>query len=118
MKLYHNWILVDAGLYDSIYQCTRCKKRHMQSVDNPESRAPQEGCTPSPKEISVEIKRLQKQIAKLEGDVNQLRACCTHPNVKKKHGSNTGNWCPQDDCYWTDFDCPDCGKHWTEDGSL
>lgn len=113
----HNWEVVDAGEYDSIHQCTRCKRRVMVSVDNPSSNPPEGGCIPSTKEIAAEVKRLEKQIVKLQREVCTLQTICTHPNLKKKHGSNTGNYDPSCDCYWTEFDCPDCGRRWTEDGS-
>jgi hypothetical protein len=46
---------------------------------------------------------------------NQIQ--CTHPAVVKHHHSDVGNWSKADDCYWTDFECPDCGKRWSEEGS-
>ncbi len=113
----HRWEIVDAGEYDSIHRCVVCKKRHLVSIDNPASMPPKEGCVPSTAEIKKEVAKLESNIAKLQGDIAALRALCKHPNLKKKHGANTGNYDPMADCYWTDFDCPDCGKRWTEDGS-
>lgn len=46
---------------------------------------------------------------------NQMR--CEHPAVIKHHQSDTGNWSKADDMYWTDFECPDCGKRWSEEGT-
>jgi hypothetical protein len=42
---------------------------------------------------------------------------CLHENVTKTHRSNTGNYDPSADCYWTEFICNDCDKRWSEDGS-
>ncbi len=44
-----------------------------------------------------------------------LKESCTHPNATGEHGSNTGNWCSQDDSYWISCSCPDCGKRWRID---
>lgn len=71
----------------------------------------------NPVEIKAAIEAKELLIAKIEGEIADLRAKCPHPNLTKKHGANTGNWCRLDDCYWTDFNCPDCGKRWREDGS-
>lgn len=53
----------------------------------------------------------------VRGKIDSIRRSCKHPNVKKTHKSSTGNYCPQDDVYWTEFKCPDCGSEWSEDGS-
>lgn len=52
-----------------------------------------------------------------EGEIASIQRMCEHPRVKKEHKASTGNWCPQDDTYWTEFKCPDCYKQWHEDGS-
>lgn len=43
-----------------------------------------------------------------------LRAKCPHTNVKKEHKSGGGGWSTQE-TYWINFNCPDCGRFWTED---
>lgn len=48
-------------------------------------------------------------------DLDTLREICEHPNVSKRHGNNSGY---DYDHYWTDFNCPDCKKSWTVDGSV
>ena len=59
----------------------------------------------------------QEQIAKLQNEIIKIQLKCSHKNANKKHGANTGNYDPTCDRYWTEFDCPDCGKRWSEDGS-
>ncbi len=46
----------------------------------------------------------------------QLQALCVHPAhaVQIEHGSNTGNYDPSADSYWTDYKCCLCDKRWTE----
>lgn len=68
--------------------------------------------------IVAEVEKINRKIKKWQQLLTEVRAVCSHPNVIKTHGANTGNWCPQDDCYWTDFKCPDCGKIWRLEGSL
>lgn len=60
---------------------------------------------------------IHKEIADLKTRLKRIQTKCLHPNVKKEHGANTGNYDPSADCYWTTFECPDCGKYWREDGS-
>lgn len=45
----------------------------------------------------------------------ELQTLCQHPNVIKKHESDTGNWDRSQDCYWISYRCPDCDKRWTVD---
>lgn len=49
--------------------------------------------------------------------IRDLRNSCPHNEVSKWHESDTGNWCPQDDRYWTNYRCEVCGKTWSQDGS-
>jgi hypothetical protein len=64
------------------------------------------------------IHAYEKEIDKLENKIRRLQDNCKHKNVVKTHRGNTGNWDPNDDCYWTEFDCPECEKHWRENGSI
>ncbi len=74
--------------------------------------------TLAPHVIRAQRLRLQKAILAKHTALAELQEACTHPSVTKKHGSNTGNYDPSADWYWTDFDCPDCAKRWTKEGSL
>lgn len=44
-----------------------------------------------------------------------LQASCPHSGHLFKYRSNTGNYSPSDDSYWTEHTCDDCGKYWTEE---
>ena len=46
--------------------------------------------------------------------IRALRDSCPHNDVDRQHHSDTGNWCPQDNAYWTECKCFVCGKTWTE----
>lgn len=49
------------------------------------------------------------------GKITQYQSECSHGNHVKIAKSDTGNWCPQDDSYWYEITCQDCGKYWHED---
>jgi hypothetical protein len=63
---------------------------------------------------------LKQKIKELQDQINVIQAKCSHPDeaVEKKHDSNTGNYDPSNDCYWTNLHCHLCDKHWTVDGSV
>lgn len=53
------------------------------------------------------------QIARDE--IREIQHNCVHEGLLGKYGANTGNYCKQDDSYWVEFMCPNCGKYWSED---
>lgn len=53
-------------------------------------------------------------IEELYKEIKEVQAVCTHKGLVGKYGADTGNYCSQDDSYWVDFTCPECGKKWTE----
>lgn len=57
MKYKHKWeVLGDPGMYDTLYQCTVCEEKNMESADSMATWNPKYGCVP-PKE-QHHIKRL------------------------------------------------------------
>lgn len=50
--------------------------------------------------------------------LRQLQVECPHVNKTGVYKGNTGNWCSQDDSYWIDAKCPDCGKSWMIDSEM
>lgn len=82
--------------------------------------------------LLIEINKKKAKIVKLESEIRALQDSCRHNTerdafgrhvtyrdyVAKVHRSNTGNWCPADDCYWTECHCTLCDKKWTEEGSV
>jgi hypothetical protein len=65
------------------------------------------------KTIKERYDQLIKRLNRVQNELLELKEECHHPNVIKKHGSNTGHLCRTDDEYWTDYKCPDCGKFWS-----
>lgn len=68
-------------------------------------------------EVRASYRDIKVRLNWVEGELALLQSECAHPSVVKEHKSNVGNYDPSNDCYWTVFDCPDCHKHWTEEGS-
>jgi hypothetical protein len=65
------------------------------------------------------VEEIKNEISELYAKLKNIQSECSHPSdcITKKHGSDTGNWDRNEDCYWTDFHCSLCDKKWTEDGS-
>lgn len=60
---------------------------------------------------------IESRIAYWKNQRTIFQSQCPHGDVTKTHKSNTGNYDPSADCYWTDFHCNDCDKRWSEEGS-
>lgn len=65
--------------------------------------------------ITERIEKARRKITKWSKEIYAAQAECEHPDLTGKYGSNTGNWCEQDDSYWLDLWCPTCGKRWSVD---
>ncbi len=61
------------------------------------------------------IKELQNtikpEVDRLFGEIKELMAKCDHKNFTNKKGGNFGNQSEEDNIYWVDVFCNDCG--WT-----
>lgn len=66
------------------------------------------------------VEQLKIEMGEIQVKINKIQEACSHPEgaVTKRHGSNTGNYDPGADEYWTDFHCELCLKYWTKEGSL
>ena len=60
---------------------------------------------------------IHKKLEHYADELAKLQKSCKHPNVTHEHHSNTGNYDPSADCYWTEYHCPDCWAHWTENST-
>jgi hypothetical protein len=65
-----------------------------------------------PKQIQRKTKVIHDKCIDLNKQLVELQELCQHPDLNKQHGSNTGNYDPSVDIYWTDYFCPDCNKSW------
>lgn len=52
---------------------------------------------------------IRPEIEKLSKEIRDLQKKCGHKNFTTKKGANTGNWCEEDNIYWVDVRCSDCG---------
>jgi hypothetical protein len=60
------------------------------------------------------IQHLKMQLAEIQAKIEQIQTECSHPESVRTRvpGSDTGNWCRQDDEYWYDHTCGLCEKQW------
>lgn len=66
--------------------------------------------------MNKEVERIRRKISKWQKELYFYQdSICEHKDVVKKAGASTGGYDPNDDRYWYDYDCPDCGKHWRVD---
>ena len=64
------------------------------------------------KRIRDEVQKLKSSISKAANRIIDIQKECPHLNVIQEYKSDTGNYCKQDDEYWINNSCPDCGKFW------
>lgn len=66
------------------------------------------------------IEEIDAEIAQLSQEKSSIQEECTHPPLclRYKYCSNTGNYDPHNDCYWTELRYTLCGKRWNEEGSV
>lgn len=70
------------------------------------------------KKIELKINELFTLKQQIDTKIKELQDKCKHAGAIKTHRSDTGNYDPMDDCYWTEFECKICKKYWREDGSV
>jgi hypothetical protein len=65
----------------------------------------------------MKVQTLKSEIKELQAKIEKIQSECSHPESARKEtrGSDTGNWCPQDNSYWIDVECGLCEKRWRED---
>jgi hypothetical protein len=73
------------------------------------------GRTMKPAQIRRKLARIQKHQERWDLAEKQLKELCSHPDTSKKHCGDTGNWDRNQDSYWIEYRCPDCGKFWSVD---
>lgn len=65
----------------------------------------------------MSISALKKQVELIYDQIKEIQDECSHPTAAMVivNKSNTGNYDPSEDCYWTEFHCTLCDKKWSED---
>lgn len=63
------------------------------------------------------IQEYKEQIEKLQSKIVEIQDWCSHPKaaLTSVNKSDTGNYDPSCDSFWTEFHCGLCEKRWTED---
>lgn len=64
------------------------------------------------KSIAEKYQKLLTKKEKADLKIEELRDECGHPNATHEYRGNTDNYDPTNDCYWIEYNCPDCGKRW------
>jgi len=67
--------------------------------------------------IKAKVTELHNDLSTIHKKIRGLQSECKHLDYEYKYKGNTGNWCLNDDHYWTTFTCNICRKQWTEEGS-
>lgn len=62
--------------------------------------------------IKKRYERLLKKEAEIADKITALQEECPHIGHSIVYKSDTGNWDPSEDCYWTENKCHNCGKFW------
>ena len=69
----------------------------------------------TPAQVRRKLATINKHQEKWDQAERDLRDICPHPDASKKYRGSTGNWDRNDNCYWIEWKCPDCGKKWMTD---
>lgn len=66
------------------------------------------------KNKKITVYKLYNDIEKIKKRISKIQEKCEHPkhSVKSINGSNTGNYDPSADSWWTDHHCSICNKKW------
>lgn len=67
----------------------------------------------TPNQVRRKLAVINKNQEKWDQAERDLWANCPHPDASKKYCSSTGNWDRNDDAYWIEWKCPDCGRKWS-----
>lgn len=67
--------------------------------------------------MNKRVKAIYKEIVSLNKKLDKIQKKCKHPekSVITTYHSNTGNYDPSVDKYWTSNKCELCNKFWYED---
>jgi len=69
----------------------------------------------TPEQVRSKYESIDRREERLARELNKLQALCNHPNLEKTYKSDTGNYDPSADSYWTEHRCPDCRARWNEE---
>ena len=63
--------------------------------------------------MTTEMKKLLKQFERIADKICKLRDECPHDSVIAKYRGDSGNYDPNDNTYWVEVNCDDCGKYFS-----
>lgn len=68
-------------------------------------------------DTQLKVSKINSMQERLRRELHTIRQTCQHNDKEGRYKGNTGNWCAQDDSYWIDVKCNDCGKTWLIDST-
>ncbi len=66
-------------------------------------------------DIKIKVNRIKDMQHRLISELKDIQNNCPHEDKEGKYKGDTGNWSPDEDSYWIDAKCLDCGKTWMID---
>lgn len=66
-------------------------------------------------ETKNKVAHIKLHISELESSLRNIQENCDHPQryLNKENKSNTGNYDPSEDSYWSEYHCEACDKRWS-----
>lgn len=61
--------------------------------------------------ICKQTSKIKEKIKVLENQLKEIQETCPHENAIVQKKIDTGNLCKNDDTYWVEVKCQDCGNH-------
>lgn len=61
------------------------------------------------RQMKARRKRLEQRIQKLKEELVELQGICKHFALEGKYTGSSGHYSPDDNSYWVEVYCPDCG---------
>lgn len=61
--------------------------------------------------MNYKVEKILKNMNILRCALQKEQNICSHNDVKVEKNSNTGNYDPNDNQYWINVKCLDCGKY-------
>lgn len=65
----------------------------------------------------LKAEKILDQIDDLYRELTAHQKRCKHIKKTRENKSDTGNYCPSDDSYWAEFECPTCLRKWSVDNT-
>ena len=65
--------------------------------------------------VKAEVKKINEAMKSLKDALDFVQQECKHEPLIGTFRGGSDNWDRNDNSYWVNLFCSDCGKHWIED---